>query len=143
MSLNLGIIGLQGSGKTTLFNAITGSHAQTSAYSSGDQPNVAVVKVPDARLDVLAEMYHPRKNTPADVTFTDVPGMSAAAKEKDSKEPISRQTLVAGLNTLKNFQPGLVPSISYGQGNHDPNRCFSWIKNDKGTWKTYDQQQCF
>ena len=57
--------------------------------------------------------------------------------------PISRQTLVAGLNTLKNFQPGLVPSISYGQGNHDPNRCFSWIKNDKGTWKTYDQQQCF
>lgn len=93
MSLNLGIIGLQGSGKTTLFNAITGSNAQTSAYSSGDQPNVAVVKVPDARLDVLAEMYHPRKNTPADVQFTDVPGMSAAAKEKESKEPISRQTL--------------------------------------------------
>jgi GTP-binding protein YchF len=93
MSLNLGIVGLQGSGKTTLFNAITGSHAQTSAYSSGDQPNVAVVKVPDARLDVLASMYHPRKNTPADVQFTDVPGMSAAAKESSNKEPISRQTL--------------------------------------------------
>jgi ribosome-binding ATPase len=93
MALNLGIVGLQGSGKTTLFNAITGSHAHTSAYSSADQPNVAVVKVPDARLNVLADMFHPRKLTAADVTFTDVPGMSAAAREKDSKEPISRQTL--------------------------------------------------
>jgi GTP-binding protein YchF len=93
MALNLGIVGLQGSGKTTLFNAITGSHAQTSAYSSGDQPNVAMVKVPDPRLDVLARMYNPRKFTPADVQFVDVPGMSGAAKEKESKEPISRQTL--------------------------------------------------
>ncbi|HYO48371.1 MAG TPA: redox-regulated ATPase YchF [Chloroflexia bacterium] len=93
MALNLGIVGLQGSGKTTLYNAITGSHAQTSAYSSGDQPNVAMVKVPDPRLDVLARMYNPRKFTPADVQFVDVPGMSGAAKEKESKEPISRQTL--------------------------------------------------
>lgn len=93
MSLNLGIVGLQGSGKTTLFNAITGSHAQTSAYSSGDQPNVAVVKVPDPRLDILAAIYKPRKNTPADVQFTDVPGTSAAAKEANNKEPISRATL--------------------------------------------------
>src|SRR5919201_572717 len=93
MALDLGIVGLQGSGKTTLFNAITGSHVQTSAYSSGDQPNVAVVKVPDSRLQVLADMFHPRKVTPADVQFTDVAGMSASVKERDSKEPISRQTL--------------------------------------------------
>lgn len=93
MALNLGIIGLPKGGKTTLFNAITGSQAQTSAYASGEQPNVAVVKVPDARLDRLAEMFTPRKYTPADVQFTDVPGMSATAQEKGSKEPISRQTL--------------------------------------------------
>lgn len=92
MSLNLGIVGLQRSGKTTLFNAITGSSAQTSAYSSDDQPNVAVVKVPDARLDVLTTMFKPRKTTPADVQFTDVPGMSGGAKE-NNKEPMSRQTL--------------------------------------------------
>src|SRR5437870_5688305 len=92
MALNLGIIGLPGSGKTTLFNAITGSHAQTSAYSAGDEPNVAVVKVPDPRLDVLTEMFHPRKTTPADVKFTDVVGISSA-KVVDKKEPISRQTL--------------------------------------------------
>ncbi len=49
MALNLGIVGLPKSGKTTLFNAITGSNAATSAYA-GDQPNVAVVKVPEARV---------------------------------------------------------------------------------------------
>jgi len=93
MALNLGVFGLQSSGKTTLFNAITGSHASTSSYSSGDQPNVAVVKVPDPRLAVLAEMFHPRKIVNADVEFTDVPGMSATARERDSREPVSRQTL--------------------------------------------------
>ena len=93
MALNLGIIGLPKSGKTTLFNAITGSQAMTSAYASGsDQPNVAVVKVPDERLNVLADMFHPRKLTPADVQFTDVAGV-ASGKEVDKKEPISRQVL--------------------------------------------------
>lgn len=93
MALNLGIIGLPKSGKTTLFNAITGSSAATSAYASGEQPNVAVVKVPDERLDVLAGMYNPRKLTPADVQFTDVAGMANTGKEVDKKEPISRQVL--------------------------------------------------
>lgn len=91
MALNLGIVGLPKSGKTTLFNAITGSNAATSAYA-GDQPNVAVVKVPDERLDVLADMFHPRKLTPADVQFTDVVGMTGG-KDAGNKEPISRQVL--------------------------------------------------
>ena len=95
MALNLGIFGLPKSGKTTLFNAITGSQAQTSAFAQGqgDQPNVAVVKVPDPRLDRLTEMFKPRKTTPADVQFTDVAGASPSQRERDSKEPISRQTL--------------------------------------------------
>src|SRR5205814_7845793 len=91
MALNLGIIGLPKSGKTTLFNAITGSHAHTSSYASGEEPNVAVVKVPEPRLEVLTAMFHPRKTVPADVKFTDVAGMHASADDK--KEPISRQTL--------------------------------------------------
>jgi GTP-binding protein YchF len=127
MALNLGIVGLQGSGKTTLFNAITGSHAQTSAYSSGDQPNLAVVKVPDPRLEVLADMFHPRKVTPADVQFTDVAGMSASAKERDSKEPISRQTLGfistvdALVVVLRAFQNPAVP-LPEGYSSVDPLR---------------------
>jgi branched-chain amino acid transport system substrate-binding protein len=56
---------------------------------------------------------------------------------------ITRQSLVAALNTLKDFKPGLIPSVTYGPGNHDPNHCFQWIKNDKGAWKTYATNKCF
>ena len=50
---------------------------------------------------------------------------------------------VAALNTLKDYQPGLIPSITYGPGNHDPNHCFNWIRNQKGAWKTYATNKCF
>ena len=57
--------------------------------------------------------------------------------------PVTRQSLVAALNTLKDFKPGLIPSVTYGPGNHDPNRCFGWIKNEKSAWKTYATNKCF
>ena len=56
---------------------------------------------------------------------------------------VTRQSLVAALNTLKDFKPGLIPSVSYGPGNHDPNHCFNWIKNEKAAWKTYATNKCF
>jgi ribosome-binding ATPase YchF (GTP1/OBG family) len=127
MALNLGIFGLQSSGKTTLFNAITGSQASTASYSSGDQPNLAVVKVPDPRLEVLADMFHPRKIVHADVQFTDVPGMSAAAKEKESREPVSRQTLgfISAVDALvlvvRAFESASVP-LPEGSDSVDPSR---------------------
>lgn len=127
MALNLGIMGLPKSGKTTLFNAITGSHAQTSAFAGGgDEPNVAVVKVPDPRLDVLTQMFHPRKTTPADVKFTDVAGMQSA-KSTDKKEPISRQALgfLSGMDALvlvvRAFDNPAVP-LPEGTGGVDPLR---------------------
>ncbi len=67
------IVGLPGSGKTTIFNALTGGQAETGAFSGGRAaPNIGVVKVPDQRLDTLAELFHPKKTTPADVTYVDV-----------------------------------------------------------------------
>jgi branched-chain amino acid transport system substrate-binding protein len=56
---------------------------------------------------------------------------------------ITRQSLVAALNTLRDFKPGLIPGVTYGPGNHDPNHCFNWIKNEKGAWKTYATNKCF
>jgi GTP-binding protein YchF len=76
------IVGLPGSGKTTIFNALTGGHADTGGYSGGRAaPNIGVVKVPDVRLDRLAELFHPRKVTPADVTYVDVAIPAGATRE--------------------------------------------------------------
>ncbi|HEX6655445.1 MAG TPA: redox-regulated ATPase YchF [Candidatus Limnocylindria bacterium] len=76
------IVGLPGSGKTTVFNALTGGHAETGGFSGGRAaPNVGVVKVPDERLDRLSELFKPKKTTPADVTYVDVAIPAGAARE--------------------------------------------------------------
>jgi ribosome-binding ATPase len=76
------IVGLPGSGKTTVFNALTGGHAETGGYSGGRAaPNVSVVKVPDAQVDRLAALYAPKKTTYADVTYVDVAIPAGAARE--------------------------------------------------------------
>ena len=56
--MEIGIIGLPGCGKTTIFNAVTKGTVSVAGYS--DKPNVGVAKVPDERLDTLANMYNPR-----------------------------------------------------------------------------------
>ena len=71
--MQLGIIGLARSGKTTVFNAVTRGSAQVGAYSSSSQPNVGVVNVPDARVDKLAELYKPKKVTYATIQYVDFP----------------------------------------------------------------------
>ena len=69
--MDIGIFGLPKSGKTTIFNALTRSHAATTAYGSEDEHHVAVVKVPDGRLDQLAALFNPRRVVPAEVRYTD------------------------------------------------------------------------
>ena len=81
--MRLGIIGLPQSGKTTIFNALTGGEAPVASGSGyGQETHVAVVKVPDARLDRLTEMFSPRKTTPAEVQYTDFPGAGFGSRDK-------------------------------------------------------------
>jgi GTP-binding protein YchF len=75
------IVGLPASGKTTVFNALTGGHADTGGHSGRAAPNVGVVKVPDERLDRLSELFKPKKTTPADVTYADVAIPAGATRE--------------------------------------------------------------
>ena len=83
MSTTLVIIGLPSSGKTTVFNALTRSQAETGTYSANpDEPNLATVKVPDARLDRLTEMFQPQKRVAADVQYLDVAGIAKGIAEK-------------------------------------------------------------
>jgi GTP-binding protein YchF len=77
MSLQLVIVGLPQSGKTTVFNALTRSEAVTGGYSGGEgEPNLATVKVPDSRLDVLTGMFNPKRTVAADVQYLDVAGVA-------------------------------------------------------------------
>ena len=62
--MEIGIIGLPGSGKTTVFNALTRGRADVASY--GGKPNVGVAAVPDTRLDRLAVLYEPRKPVSSD-----------------------------------------------------------------------------
>lgn len=71
--MQVGIIGLPGTGKTTLFNLLTEGQAATGGGGRG-QVNVGVARVPDERLAVLAAMFRPRKVTPATIEFVDVAG---------------------------------------------------------------------
>ncbi|MEE8470652.1 MAG: GTPase, partial [Dehalococcoidia bacterium] len=71
--MQIGIVGLPKSGKTTVFNALTRGTAQVDAYSSAAlAPNVGVVKVPDQRLDALTKLLKPKRTVPAEVTYTDI-----------------------------------------------------------------------
>lgn len=77
--MQIGIVGLPNSTKTTLFNALTHSQLETALTSSGKvEVHTASVEVPDPRVDVLSEMFKPRKTTYARVQYNDVAGLRAS-----------------------------------------------------------------
>jgi len=84
--VDLGIIGFQRSGKTTIFNAVTRGNAETGAYGAGVQPNIGVVKVPDDRLDRLATLFNPKKFTLADIRYIDFPGEAFSSGQGPSAQ---------------------------------------------------------
>ena len=78
--MKLGVVGLPNVGKSTLFNAITKAGAQAANYPFCTiEPNTGMVMVPDSRLDVLADMYHPKKVTPTTIEFVDIAGLVKGA----------------------------------------------------------------
>src|ERR1700691_5225498 len=70
--MKTGIIGLPQVGKTSLFGILTKVHLSEQAYSNPREAHIGVAKVPDERLDKLAELYHPKKLTHASVEYVDV-----------------------------------------------------------------------
>ena len=78
--LHCGIVGLPLSGKSTVFNVITRAGAEVKPYAGGKtDPNRAVVDVPDRRFDRLVSVHAPKKETPAQIEFVDLAGLSRGA----------------------------------------------------------------
>ncbi|HVS32023.1 MAG TPA: redox-regulated ATPase YchF, partial [Thermoanaerobaculia bacterium] len=76
--MQLGIVGLPYSGKSTLFQAVTKTHLDPTAIGKGD-PHLGVIKVPDARLDRCAAIFSPKSTVYAVIELVDVAGLKKGA----------------------------------------------------------------
>src|SRR3954466_11916233 len=75
-----GFVGLPNAGKSSLYNALSGGSALAAPYAfATTDPNVGVAKVPDRRLDLLAEMSQSKKVVPASVQFVNIGGLVEGA----------------------------------------------------------------
>jgi GTP-binding protein YchF len=116
------IVGLPSSGKTTVFNALTRADAQTGTFGAADgEPNLATVKVPDPRLDVLTEMFQPQRKVPADVQYLDVAGMAKGIAEKGMSGQLLNNLAQADalLHVVRAFDD---PNVPHPDGSVDPVR---------------------
>lgn len=83
--MKIGLIGLPNSGKTTIFNALTRSKAEVTAYANTrGEPNLAAVDVIDERVTRLSEIYRPKKTTYATIEFIDFAGLSEGTGKGDA-----------------------------------------------------------
>jgi len=83
--MKIGLVGFAGSGKTTVFNAMTGLEVPV---GFGGELHLGSVRVPDTRIDRLSEMFKPKKTTYAEITFADIPGEHGAENKGLSRRAL-------------------------------------------------------
>ncbi len=110
--MKLGIIGLPNSGKTTIFNSLTGSNLETGAVSGGRfEVHTAVVSVPDPRVEKLKAMYKPKKTTYTQVTYVDIGGLDKGMAEGGLKGQLRNELsqLDGYVHVVRVFEDETVP----------------------------------
>jgi ribosome-binding ATPase YchF (GTP1/OBG family) len=114
--MKVGIIGVSSSGKSALFQLLTGSPPPAAA--GRPEPRLGVARVPDVRVDALAELYRPRKKTPATVEYVDVPGVAKGEGAALVDLPALRG-VDALVHVVRAFESATVP---HPDGSLDPQR---------------------
>ena len=114
MSVNIGIIGLPKSGRTTIFNALTRGEVDTGRYVQESSAHIGTAKVPEPRLAVLADMLHPNKVVPVSATYIDI---GASVKDMAKDKGIGGKLLTelsnvdALINVVRAFEDESIPHI--------------------------------
>ncbi len=126
----IGIIGLPQSGKTTLFNALCGTHQETGGYTAKGEVHRGVVKVPDPRIDVLVEIYSPKKITHAEIEWMDVAGFTGDVSDRnklDTEIPNAIRQADAIAHVVRAFEDANLPHV---KGSIDPERDIRLIEEE-------------
>ncbi len=120
--MRIGIIGLPATGKTTLFNLMCQAGGSSLSHHPGKEPNVAVVKVPDPRLNFLASHFKAKKVTPATIEFVDFVALTRGAGKGEglgSHYLAQMRQADAFLHILRDFTD---PAVAHVEGAVDAAR---------------------
>jgi hypothetical protein len=117
--MKIGMIGAQHSGKTTIFNALTGMHADIASFSLGKiEPNIGIVEVLDERITKLSAIYQPKKTIYATIEYIDFVGLTA----KTGQDAFAGEAMGMVKNTdalvliVRNFHDEIIDE-TFGEAN--------------------------
>ncbi|NIT03105.1 MAG: redox-regulated ATPase YchF [Candidatus Latescibacteria bacterium] len=126
--MKIAIAGLSNSGKTTIFNALTGLTLETTVYpSTSGEPHYGVVKVPDERLDRLSEIFKPKKTTYSTVEYIDYLGLTKGDPKQNRSVLEFLKDADAVLHIVRAFKD---ESVMHPLGDIDPERDVSTLRTE-------------
>jgi ribosome-binding ATPase len=116
--LQLGILGLSKSGKTTLFNTLTASQQATGKFAASVETHLGTAAVRDRRLEQLRDLFRPRRYVPATVQYVDIPGIKRG-ESAESLDLAKLKTVDALVHVVRAFEDA---EIVHPEGSVDPAR---------------------